>query len=90
METSEEDLKGWALDQGPLPHSHDSVIWRFFIIVSPFEVSVGTVRRTFSGAETCDVQTFRGSDESFKSQPRDERPDPARWHQTLLCDWPEG
>ncbi len=40
------------------------------MITSPFEVSVGTVRRTFPGAETCDVQTFRGSDEPFKFQLR--------------------
>ncbi len=40
-------------------HSHGSVIWRFFMITSPFEVSVGTARRSFPGAETCDVQTFR-------------------------------
>ncbi len=36
------------------------------MITSPFEASVGTVRRTFPGEETCDVQTCRRSDESFK------------------------
>ena len=43
----------------PLLRSHGSVIWRFFMITSPFEVSVGTARRAFPGAETCNVQTFR-------------------------------
>jgi len=36
------------------------------MIASPFGVSVGTVRRAFPGVETCDVPTFRRSDESFK------------------------
>ena len=58
-ETSKAEQPGSAPDQGPLPDGHGSVIWRFFMITSPFEVSVGTARRSFPGAETCDVQTFR-------------------------------
>ena len=65
-ETSKAELPGSAPDQGPNPEGHGSDIWRFFMITSPFEASVGTVRRTFPGEETCDVQTCRRSDESFK------------------------
>jgi len=44
----------WGPCRAPLPDSHGSVNWRFFMITSPFEVSVGTAHRTFPGAETCD------------------------------------
>jgi len=66
VETSEAELPGSAPDQGLLPPGHGSVTWRFFMIASPFGVSVGTVRRAFPGVETCDVPTFRRSEESFK------------------------
>ena len=40
------------------------------MITSPFEVSVGTARRAFPGAETRDVQSFGYSDELFEFQVR--------------------
>ncbi len=38
------------------------------MITSPFEVPFVTVRHAFPGAQTCNAQTFRRSEESFKFQ----------------------